>query len=424
MKLLQLLKTLTAAANEATSVEDALRVALREICAYANWPVGHAYRVSKTGSNLLVAMNLWHCIDPDAYTNLIQATEETPLRIGEGLPGRVVATGQPAWILDVTKDKNFPRNRRHELEVRSAFAFPVFVKKVPVAVLEFFCPEEVEPEVRLLEAMGYVGAQFGHVFERDQILSELRASEERLRQLNITLEKRVEARTSQLSAVNKELEQFAFIASHDLQEPLRAIAGFSQLLAQKYKGKIDEQADEYLSFIVGGITEMRTLIHDLLAYSRTANRDVEFGMVDGETLIQKVLALLTDAISRNNAAITRDPLPNIRGDETQLGQLFQNLLANAIKFRGAEPPRIHIGVEPRGEHCVFSIRDNGIGISPNYIESIFMPFKRLHTKSKYPGSGIGLAICKKIVEHHQGRIWVESKEGEGSTFFFTLWEAN
>jgi PAS domain S-box-containing protein len=219
---------------------------------------------------------------------------------------------------------------------------------------------------------------------------------------------------------NAELEQFAYVASHDLQEPLRAVAGMVQLLQQRYQGKLDERADEYIEHAVSAATRMQGLINDLLAFSRVDRKGKPFDWVSIERVILAVQDNLMVTIRENDASITHDPLPSVYGDDTQLIQLFQNLIGNAIKFRSQEQPKIHISAEQQPEKWVFSIRDNGIGIEPQYFERIFAVFQRLHTRREYPGTGIGLAICKKIVERHNGQIWVDSQPGQGSTFYFTI----
>ena len=227
-----------------------------------------------------------------------------------------------------------------------------------------------------------------------------------------------------LKRSNEELEQFAYVASHDLQEPLRAVSSFSQLLAKRYQGKLDTDADEFISFIVNGAKRMQTLINDLLAFSRLGTRGQPFAPVAGEEVLQTALVNLDAACTESGALITHDPLPMLLGDSTQLTQLFQNLLSNAMKFRRPKQvPQIHISATPGDGFWQLSVRDNGIGIDPRYFERIFILFQRLHERDTYPGTGIGLAICKKIVERHGGRLWVDSGPETGSCFHFTIPEA-
>ncbi|HEY2952918.1 MAG TPA: ATP-binding protein [Verrucomicrobiae bacterium] len=251
------------------------------------------------------------------------------------------------------------------------------------------------------------------VAERERAQAELKA-------LNEALEHRVAERTRELKRSNEDLEQFAYVASHDLQEPLRMVASFTQLLARRYKDQLDKDAREFIYFAVDGAARMQTLIHDLLAYSRLGTRGKPFQTIDLNHLLSRVLVNLKVAIDESKAVITHDPLPTVTADGTQLTQLLQNLLGNAIKFRADKPPHIHVAVARRGGDWLFSVRDNGIGINQKYFDRIFVIFQRLHSRLDYPGTGIGLALCKKIVERHGGRIWVESAEGKGTTFYFLL----
>jgi PAS domain S-box-containing protein len=234
---------------------------------------------------------------------------------------------------------------------------------------------------------------------------------------DITESKRME---EELRRSNAELEQFAYIASHDLQEPLRAMAGMVQLLKKRYQGQLDARADEYIGHAVEASTRMQTLIQDLLEYSRVDRRGRPIEAVSAESCLQAALKNLGTAIQESHAEIISDPLPTVHADSTQLTQLFQNLIGNSIKFRGEKEPRVQVTATQLNDSWQFAVRDNGIGIDPQYFERIFLVFQRLHTRREYQGTGIGLALCKKIVERHGGSIWLESHHGEGSTFYFTL----
>jgi PAS domain S-box-containing protein len=226
--------------------------------------------------------------------------------------------------------------------------------------------------------------------------------------------------TQALAKSNAELEQFAYVASHDLQEPLRVVGSYTQLLAKRYKGSLDPKADEFIAFIVDGTTRMQRLIQDLLSFARISTRGKTLTPVNSQQVLDRSLASLTSRIQASQAVITCDPLPMVNGDELQLGQLFQNLIGNAIKYRSDAPPRIHVSAGRKGAEWRFSVSDNGIGIEPQYKDQIFEIFQRLHGIGEYEGTGIGLAVCKKIVERHRGKIWVESELGKGSNFIFTL----
>lgn len=261
-------------------------------------------------------------------------------------------------------------------------------------------------------------------------ISERKRLESAQRELNEELERRVRKRTEELARSNDaleksnvELQQFAYIASHDLQAPLRAIIGFSQLLRKRYEGRLDAEADGLIARISDGVTRMQTLINDLLTYARIESRSRPFEVCDMNDVFADAMGLLDSSISDSVATITRDRLPRVSGDRPQLVQLLQNLIGNAVKYHGDEPPRVHVGVERSGDRWIVSVKDNGIGIDPKHHERIFEIFRRLHTAHAYPGTGIGLAVCRRIVARHGGSIWVESTPGHGSIFHFTLREA-
>jgi signal transduction histidine kinase len=236
----------------------------------------------------------------------------------------------------------------------------------------------------------------------------------------IRINAQLAAQTEELARSNTELQQFAYVISHDLQEPLRTIAGHTKLLASRYQGKLDADADELIGFVIDGAQRMQNLIHDLLMYSRVSQPGGRpWDRFPSESMLAWALMNLQAAIEDSGAVITHDPLPEIFGDQAQLAQVLQNLIGNAIKYRSAEPPRIHVSAGLSNNEWVFSVRDNGIGIESRYHERIFGVFKRLHGRD-VPGTGIGLAICHKIVQRHGGRIWVDSEHAKGATFYFSL----
>ena len=240
-------------------------------------------------------------------------------------------------------------------------------------------------------------------------ITERRGAEEKLRK-----------QAEELERSNRDLEQFAYIASHDLQEPLQLVSSNVHLLARRYQGKLDKDADEFVSFAVEAADRMKGLIGDLLAYSSVGARSREFAPVVLEKVFTRVMDHLKPVIQSTGALVTHDPLPPVLGDKVQMFQLFQNLIENAIKFHGAQLPRIHVGVQQLGERWLFFVQDNGIGMEPQFTERVFVLFQRLHNQEQYPGRGVGLAISRKIVERHGGRIWVDSEPGKGATFYFTL----
>lgn len=241
-----------------------------------------------------------------------------------------------------------------------------------------------------------------------------------LQTLNAELETRVQQRTAALQRSNEELLQFAYVASHDLQEPLRVVTTYVQLLSQRYQNALDAEAKEFMGFVVDGARRMQHLIQDLLTYSRVQTAERKLEKTHCDDIIVNVLNDLHETIAETGSVITHDPLPVVLADVSQLSRVFQNLLGNACKFRSKLSPRIHVSAVQEGDEWLFSVRDNGIGLDPQHAERIFAIFQRLHTQREYPGTGMGLAICKKILEQHGGRIWVQSTPGMGSTFYFTL----
>ncbi|WP_345485473.1 sensor histidine kinase [Planotetraspora phitsanulokensis] len=264
----------------------------------------------------------------------------------------------------------------------------------------------VDRPYELRELSGHVDGM------RRRIVAEWRAAVETRRQLS--------DQTRELTRSNGELEQFAYVASHDLQEPLRKVASFTQLLEQRYGDQLDDRARQYIAFAVDGAKRMQLLINDLLDFSRVGRVGGDLHPVRAADALEAALHNLDALLSDGGAAVTHDDLPEVLGNGPLLTQLFQNLVANAVKFRSADPPRVHIGVRRDGAMWEFSCADNGIGVHPRYADRIFLIFQRLHPRDVYPGSGIGLALCRKIVEYHGGRIWLDSGEGPGATFRWTL----
>jgi len=301
-------------------------------------------------------------------------------------------------------------------------------------LMEYPCHSPVEKRWFVLRASPFAGESpngvvIAHedVTERKAGEDALRTSEAQIRHLNAELEERVRRRTAQLASANQELQrsnaqlaQFAHVASHDLQEPLRAVSGCVQLLQARCRGRFDARSDELVQHAVEGAARMQSLIEDLLEYSRVSTRARPLMPTDCSAALAGALANLTVAIAESGAQLTQDPLPTVSGDAVQLRGLFQNLIGNAIKFRADRPPCIHVGAQRQDGAWEIFVHDNGIGLEPQYADRIFGLFQRLHTRQEYPGTGIGLALCKKIVERHGGRIWVESEFGAGATFRFTM----
>ncbi len=333
------------------------------------------------------------------YTHIDGGHRAVP--VGKFKIGRIAAERSPHLTNDVQNDPRVSDREWAKREGMIAFAgYPLLVDGRVLGVLAMFAQRQLE--VDTLNALAGIADTVA------QGIARRRAEEE------------LEHRMEELSRSNAELEQFAYVASHDLQEPLRVIASYNQLLARRYKGKLDEDADEFIGYTVEGVTRMQRLINDLLAYSRVGTQGRPFSEVDLGAVLDVAKENLEQAISDENATIVHGALPRVYGDEGQLLQLVQNLLSNAIKFHGEQPPQIDVQARQEGAQWVISMKDNGIGMESQYLDRIFVIFQRLHPREKYPGTGIGLAICKKIIERHGGRIWVESNPGEGSTVSFSM----
>jgi light-regulated signal transduction histidine kinase (bacteriophytochrome) len=251
-------------------------------------------------------------------------------------------------------------------------------------------------------------------------VTEFKETQEAQRRFNNELERRVQERTAELTRSNAELEEFASVVSHDLQEPLRVISSYVRLLERRYKAQLDRDADDFISFAVDGAERMQELVQALLAYARIGTGDPPLSLVDSGEALGTALHDLRQVVGETGARIVTEPLPIVWADRRQLTQLFQNLMENALKFRGESPPEVHVQAERLAREWLFRVRDNGIGIDPRHRERIFRIFERLHGRGEYPGTGIGLSVCKKIVERAGGRIWVESEPGRGANFYFTL----
>ncbi len=386
---------------DAVSIDEAADRILQAVVEALDWSVGALWILDRQ-DNRLHCFATWHTPSL-GLTEFEAVSKRTILQPGVGLPGRVLTAGEPVWVADVLRDRNFPRLHVAVKEgLHGAFGFPIRGERGVLGVIEILTRQAPPPDEELTHTVMALGNQIGQFIERKR-------AEEALAE-----------RAADLARSNRELAQFAYVASHDLQEPLRMVSSFTQLLARRYRGRLDDDADEFISYAVDGASRMQVLINDLLAYSRVGTRGNPPVPTPSDAALDRALDNLHATIEESGAEIIREPLPVVIGDQAQLVQLFQNLLSNAMKFRGDRVPKVQIRAEPAGKEWIFSIRDNGIGIDPQYAEQVFVIFQRLHTRVEYPGTGIGLAICKKIVERHGGRIWVESEPGKGTTFFFAL----
>ncbi|KFE71174.1 PAS domain-containing protein [Hyalangium minutum] len=328
--------------------------------------------------------------------------EHARIPLGEHRLGRIAHERRPHMTNDLWREPEAAdRDWALREGLRSLAGYPVVLAEQLVGVFAVFGTEPISREVA--DTLAAVVEIINQGVERRRAERDLRRHAE------------------ELSRSNEELQQFAYVASHDLQEPLRMVASYTQLLARRYRGKLDADADEFIGYAVDGVNRMQRLIQDLLAYSRVGTRGREFKPCAVGPVVQRAVENLRKVMEEVGGEVRVGELPAVLGDETQLIQLFQNLVANALKFHGKAPPRVEVAAEAHGrDGWRFTVKDNGLGIDAQYFERIFIIFQRLHGREEYPGTGIGLAICKKIVERHGGRIGVESRPGEGSTFWFTL----
>lgn len=348
---------------------------------------------------------------------------------GRGPTGTAIRTGRTYVAKNISTDPNFVPWRVEALKrgYASSIAIPLIAEDQTLGAIMMYA---VEPdafdtqEVTLLKEMA---DNIAYCISSIRVRAEHKRTDEELKKYREHLEVIVEKRTEELKKMseelrrsNEDLQQFAYVASHDLQEPLRGVASFTKLLEKRYKGKLDEKADEFIDYIIDGASRMQMLIKDLLEYSQVSAQGITFRPVNCSVALEQAIYNLRSAIEESGAEVTYDLLPTVIGEEAQLSRLFQNLIGNALKFRNQEPLKIHISAHREEDEWIFLIRDTGIGIDPKQADRIFVIFQRLHTREKYSGTGIGLAICKKIVERHGGRIWVESEPGKGSTFYFTI----
>jgi signal transduction histidine kinase len=390
---LELLEMVAAASNEATAIEPALGAAIVYVCAHMRWPVGHAY-LADEGSGALAPTGVWYLEDEARYAAFRDVTEQ---RGAPGLPTRVIEAGEPAWVADVATEPGFSRAEvAAGAGLRSGFAFPVLMGTQTVGALEFFADRVTEPDPVLLGLMAQIGVQLGRVVERERSRAELERS-------------------------NADLEAFAYLASHDLAEPLRAVAGFVSLLGRRYAAQLDDEAREIIGFAVDGVQRMHTMIDDLLLYSRTGTVDLRPERVATGDVVAAALRDLAPRLEETGAQVQVEELPAVQADPPQLQRVFQNLLSNAIKYTAPDvEPRVLVTGRQIDGDCELAVADNGIGIDPRNAERVFEMFARVHGGAEYRGTGLGLAICRRIVERHGGRLWVEANPSGGSVFRLTL----
>jgi PAS domain S-box-containing protein len=399
----RLLEDVAVIANDAgTPHTEALLRIVEQLALQLGFKAGHVYLVNEQTGRVLPS-GIWYLESPGLMSNFRALTDLTSFAPGSGLVGRVFRDRSATLVTNLFESRESVRvAAARDDGVRTGLFVPMIVHNNIVGVIEFYSLEDRQVDPAMLRMLTRTAPHLGWLVERE------RAREAAERQ-NV-----------ELARSNRDLERFASIASHDLQEPLRAIGRSAQLLHRRYAELFDENAGQLFHFIVDGVQRMESLIDDLLRYSRISARTAQFELVDLNEVVDDVCRDLSAAMDDCGATITAGDLPVVFGNQSQLYQVFQNLFANALKYRGQAPPQIRVGVQPLRASWLISVMDNGIGIAPAYHEQIFELFRRLHPRDRYTGTGIGLAIVKRIIEQHDGRIWVESDEGQGATFFITL----
>lgn len=401
--MLQLFQRVVTEANAATTPLAALQGALDAVCEHAAWPVGHAYVADPQDPGRLQPADAWHDDDPARHEEFRLLTMRTPLAEGEGLPGRVLRSGKPEWVVGRHEDPGLPRAKvAAACGLNSGLAFPVTSAGRLAAVLEFYAPDATRPDEDFLEAMSQLGLHLGHVLEL----------------LGARLAVREKEATAAMMA--SELRHLTALVSHDLQEPLRLVTSYVELLEKKYGGNLDATAREYVAYAAAGALRMKGLLNDFLTYAQLWEAAGSHGAVSCGAAARAALSRLDRRVRESRAQVTIRPLPEVFGNAAEVEQLFVHLLDNALKYHGGKPPAVEVSAERSGALWLFRVRDRGIGIDPRFQEKLFTLFRRLHAHADFKGTGLGLASSRRIVERHGGRIWVESKPGEGSTFLFTL----
>ncbi|HEX7672143.1 MAG TPA: ATP-binding protein [Polyangiaceae bacterium] len=400
---LDFLRRVAAAANGASDVGDALTSCVEEACAFLDFPVGHAYVVSEE-TGRLCSTNVWHLPIDRQVDGLRSRTAVSSVCFEDGALGlaRILESKRTEWFTGAARSYGPEARFLPPFAPATAVAFPVLVGAEVTHILEFFHDEAREPNGALLGILEQAGTQLGRVVER------VRAQRQR-------------AYSEALERSNRELRLFAHVASHDLQEPLRMVTSFLELLRERYDDRLDVRGRGYVAHAVGGAQRMMALIRSLLEYSRLETRFAPPSPVSTDLALDEALDNLRQLVRERAVVVTRSPaLPVVLADEAQLVQLFQNLIGNAVKFCEQDPPRVHVSARRAGAQFHFVVKDNGIGVDVKCAERVFEIFQRLHTKDEYPGTGVGLATCRRIVERHGGKIWLESEPQKGTEVHFAL----
>lgn len=425
----QLLQRIAVAANQTSAIDEALQVALDQVCMHTGWPVGHAYMLTETDARRLESTRLWHLDNHERFKTFREVSQRLHFEPGIGLPGRVLASGQPLWIIDVTKDSNFPRYKvATDIGVRAAFAFPVLIGKKVVAVLEFFSELPTEPDEALLEVMANVGTQLGRVIERMRAEAALRNNNFQLQQAlaeNRALCEDLKNKQCQLEIASKHKSQFLANMSHELRTPLNAILGYTQLIMNKIYGDVPEKIIDALSRIDVSGRHLLDLINDVLDLSKIEAGQLRLSLKPYvmKDIVREVVTAMEPLASRKQLSLTwriPDDLPTAKGDERRIKQVLLNLIGNAIKFTDSGGVAVHIVLDD--DRFKVKVTDTGPGISSADQARIFDEFQQADSPATRDkgGTGLGLAIVKRIVELHGGTIGVESTLGYGSVFWITL----
>ncbi len=403
MVLVDLLQAVTIAINLAPSVEDAVALLLKEVCTHTRWSIGCGNIVDTESKGECQVSKVWYF--PEGFK--IRADDSVlreRLVMGVGIAGKSWESGAPVWLDDISKDDSAlcVWLSKHQ-GIKSGLAVPVYEGIRLFSIVEFFSSDNERPDAPFLEVMANIGKQLTAIVERKR-LEQLLAKE-----------------MQNLSRSNAELQEFAKIAAHDLQEPLKSVQGFVDLLKRRHSDALGDDGRRFLAFIDDAVIRMEQLIRGVLEHSKIRSQEKRFEVTNLNAVVQEVQDNLSVSIEQTGAKIKCEDLPMVVADPLQMVQLFQNLLANALKFRSADKiPEIHISWRRENGDYQFSVKDNGIGMDSRYLNKIFGMFSRLNAKTDYPGTGIGLAICKKIVEHHGGVIWAESQLGKGTELCFVL----
>jgi signal transduction histidine kinase len=426
---IQLLQRIAVVANQASSIDEALQVALDQVCLHTRWPVGHVFMLSETDDRTLEPTTLWHVDNKERFKKFCEVSQDLRFGPGVGLPGRVLESAQPLWIIDVTKDSNFPRAKAAtDIGVRAAFGFPVLIGKEVVAVLEFFSDLPMEPDEALLEVMANVGTQLGRVIERIRAQAVLQKNNFQLEQAlaeNRALCEDLKHKQCQLEIASKHKSQFLANMSHELRTPLNAILGYTQLIMNKIYGDVPDKIKEPLSRVDVSGRHLLDLINDVLDLSKIEAGRLKLSLQPYlmKDVIHEVVTGMESLASRKQLAFTwriPDNLPTAIGDARRIKQVLLNLIGNAIKFTDSGEVAVHVALDQ--SHLKVSVSDTGPGISAADQTKIFNEFQQADSSAtrEKGGTGLGLAIVKRIIELHGGTVGVESTLGHGSVFWITL----